>query len=276
MRRLCLAGSKSFVIVALLVSQAAVLAQTAPTLSSPSSPSASLETSTRAVAQDLANGLDVLTDTQGVDFGPYLQNVQARIRQNWYSLIPSDAVMKKGKLTIELAIRKDGKLADMKLVGSSGDVSMDRAAWGGIIASKPFATLPEAFHGPSLTLRLRFYYNPGEQDARIAHAILIQSFANPPQYPKAASSAHVDGVVSLEAKVSPNGNVGEVKVLEGDSTLASVSVEAVKKWRFHPAQSNGMPIEDVVRVKVEFHLDGERVRAEVVLPGAPPSANVAP
>ena len=48
----------------------------------------------------------------------------------------------------------------MKLVAPSGDVAMDRAAWGGITSSVPFGPLPTEFHGPYLALRFRFYYNP--------------------------------------------------------------------------------------------------------------------
>jgi hypothetical protein len=52
----------------------------------------------------------------------------------------------------------------MKIVGPSGDIPLDRAAWGGITASDPFAPLPNAFHGPYLALRFHFYYNPGKGD----------------------------------------------------------------------------------------------------------------
>ena len=74
--------------------------------------------------------LDILSDTQGVDFGPYLQRILQNVRENWYHLIPESAEMKKGKLAIEFAITKDGKVADMRLVASSGDVALDRPAWG--------------------------------------------------------------------------------------------------------------------------------------------------
>ena len=29
--------------------------------------------------------LDILSDTQGVDFGPYLQRIVQDVRQNWYT-----------------------------------------------------------------------------------------------------------------------------------------------------------------------------------------------
>jgi TonB family protein len=104
--------------------------------------------------------LDILSDTQGVDFGPYLQRILQDVRQNWYLLIPPSAEMKKGKLAIEFAITKDGQVAGMKLIASSGDTALDRAAWGGITASDPFPPLPTEFGGQYLALRFRFYYNP--------------------------------------------------------------------------------------------------------------------
>jgi TonB family protein len=108
--------------------------------------------------------LDILSDTQGVDFGPYLQRILQDVRENWYHLIPESAEMKKGKLAIEFAITKDGKVADMRLIASSGDAALDRPAWGSITASNPFPPLPSDFTGPYLALRFRFYYNPDKAD----------------------------------------------------------------------------------------------------------------
>jgi TonB family protein len=108
--------------------------------------------------------LDILSDTQGVDFGPYLQRILQDVRENWYHLIPESAEMKKGKLAIEFAITKDGQVADMRLVASSGDAALDRPAWGAITGSNPFPPLPSDFTGPYLALRFRFYYNPDKAD----------------------------------------------------------------------------------------------------------------
>jgi TonB family protein len=104
--------------------------------------------------------LDILSDTQGVNFGPYLKGLLENVRKNWYRLIPESAATKKGKLAIGFAITKDGKLADMRLVATSGDTQLDRAAWGGITACDPFKPLPDKFTGAYLALRMRFYYNP--------------------------------------------------------------------------------------------------------------------
>jgi TonB family protein len=113
--------------------------------------------------------VDILSDTLGVDFGPYLERVLHDVRINWYNLIPEVArppLMKKGKVGIEFAISKNGSVMGMKLYGPSGDVSLDRAAWGGITASNPFPPLPGEFKGEYLALRFRFYYNPDKNDLR--------------------------------------------------------------------------------------------------------------
>ncbi len=108
--------------------------------------------------------VEILTDTQGVDFGPYLSDALAKIREAWYSRIPRDAETKKGKLAIEFAIQKVGQIADVKLVTSSGDASLDQAAWDAITASTPLPALPAEFTGSYLALRFRFYYNPDKDD----------------------------------------------------------------------------------------------------------------
>ena len=113
--------------------------------------------------------LDVLSDTMGVDFGPYLSRVLHDVRENWYNLIPEIArapLMKRGKVSIEFAILKDGRVAGMRLAAGSGDVSLDRAAWGGVTGSNPFPPLPSEFSGQYLALRFHFYYNPERAELR--------------------------------------------------------------------------------------------------------------
>jgi len=107
--------------------------------------------------------VDILSDTLGVDFGPYLSRVLEEVRRNWYNLIPEEArshLFKQGKLQIQFVIDKNGAVEGMRLTTPSGDVALDRAAWGGITASNPFPPLPKEFSGPYLALRFRFYYNP--------------------------------------------------------------------------------------------------------------------
>ena len=115
----------------------------------------------------IASDVDVVSDTMGVDFGPYLSRVLHDVRLNWYNLIPEVArepLMKKGKVSVEFAILKDGHVAGMRLVSTSGDVSLDRAAIGGITGSNPFPPLPGEFRGEYLALRFHFFYNPDKNE----------------------------------------------------------------------------------------------------------------
>src|SRR3954471_10756836 len=55
--------------------------------------------------------LDILSDTMGVDFGPYLQRVIQAVRINWYAIIPEEAqspLRKQGRVAIEFVITKNG------------------------------------------------------------------------------------------------------------------------------------------------------------------------
>jgi len=281
--------SKMFAILIAMLSGALLAAQETKPLPAPASPGQAIQDSAQASVHDRprTGNVEILSDTKGVIFGPYLQEVVSRVRRNWHDLIPADEVTKKGKLAIEFAIQKDGRITAMKLADSSGDVSLDRAAWGGITASNPLPALPGAFTGPYLTLRFHFYYNPSASDLAgdkaspaiadsVVHAVLMQKTADShrPKYPKKARSAKIEGTVRLEGAVDVKGKVGDIKVLEGDPTLAEASIGAIREWRFHPAQISGKPVEERVRIKVEFYLEGQQVRAEVVWPEAAPSQNL--
>jgi hypothetical protein len=47
----------------------------------------------------------------------------------------------------------------MVLEHPSGDIGLDRAAWGGITGASPYPPLPAEFTGPYLELRFGFFYN---------------------------------------------------------------------------------------------------------------------
>jgi TonB family protein len=116
---------------------------------------------------DNRGGLEILSDTMGVDFGPYMKRLRYSVQTHWDPLIPESAmppVMKKGVVVVEFAITKDGKVLGMKLISGSGDVALDRAAWGAITDAIPLPNLPTEFAGDYLQIRARFYYNPDKND----------------------------------------------------------------------------------------------------------------
>ena len=140
---------RSWLAVLILGSSFLAIAQTTPT------PDTKAQT-------DPKPGAEILSDTRGVDFGPYLQATIAIIKRNWSTVIPKAALppeLKRGHVAIEFAIMKSGKLAGIRLKTSSGDTSLDRAALASVTASNPFAPLPENFDGRYLALRFHYYYN---------------------------------------------------------------------------------------------------------------------
>ena len=74
-------------------------------------------------------------------------------------------------------------------------------------------------------------------------------------YTEDARQRGLVGEVVLEIVVRRDGTVGNVKVLQGlGSGLNDRAIQAVRQWRFSPAQRLGTPVDVVVEVGVEFRL----------------------
>jgi len=102
----------------------------------------------------------ILSDTRGVDFGPYLSRIVYIVRRNWYSVIPESARLgERGRVAVVFEILKDGSVPQLRLVASSGADPLDRAALAGLRTSIPFPPLPEEFTGNHLVLQFIFLYN---------------------------------------------------------------------------------------------------------------------
>lgn len=152
------------ILISLLAAVSVVRAQTSevkpPDVGSSAESRPSVESDSRTCAAP--DQAEILTDTMGVDFDPYLATLTKTVRTNWYSFMPPSVyppILKQGRVSIEFFVQKDGKVKGTVLHASSGDVALDRAAWASITASSPFASLPEAFTGQRLGLRFFFYYN---------------------------------------------------------------------------------------------------------------------
>ncbi len=106
-------------------------------------------------------GIEVLSDTQGVDFNNWLQRWHYITQMTWDPLIPDEVnppILKQGVVAVHFKVLPNGQVIDMQLDGRSGDTGLDRAAWGAITGSS-YPALPREFHGPYLELRAYFLYN---------------------------------------------------------------------------------------------------------------------
>jgi TonB family protein len=110
----------------------------------------------------LGAGPEILSDTQGVNFQPYLARIMREIYEQWIPLIPEEAqppLNKQGVTQIRFTINPDGTIAAMHLDGSTHDDALNRAAWGSITGVGQFPPLPKEFHGPNLELRIHYLVN---------------------------------------------------------------------------------------------------------------------
>ncbi len=75
-----------------------------------------------------------------------------------------------------------------------------------------------------------------------------------PVYPAIARSAHLEGVVIIEATIDEHGNVVRTDVLRSISLLDAAAVDAVRQWKFRPTLLNGIAVPIVMTVTVNFTL----------------------
>jgi protein TonB len=85
----------------------------------------------------------------------------------------------------------------------------------------------------------------------VKQARLIKSV--PPIYPSTARAEHIFGAVKIDALIDTNGNVSTLKILSGPGLLHQAALEAVKQWKYEPAQLDGKPTPVHLTVTVQFH-----------------------
>ena len=76
----------------------------------------------------------------------------------------------------------------------------------------------------------------------------------PPVYPRIAIQARVQGVVIVEADISPEGKVIDARILRSIRLLDEAALDAVRQWEYTPTLLNGIPRAVVMVVTVNFFL----------------------
>jgi TonB family protein len=109
-----------------------------------------------------AAGIQMLTDTEGIDFNDYLRRVYYIVKRNWEAVMPASVSLgDQGVVSLQFKITRDGIVpdGDPAQVFSSGKEPLDRAAYSSIRASSPFPPLPNGFKADHIELRFTYYYN---------------------------------------------------------------------------------------------------------------------
>jgi TonB family protein len=76
-----------------------------------------------------------------------------------------------------------------------------------------------------------------------------------PEYPRRAIEQHIQGIVAVDAWIGLDGVPRIGKVVERASAeLEQSSVNAIKEWRYEPANCNGKPVEIETILQVKYTL----------------------
>jgi protein TonB len=78
-----------------------------------------------------------------------------------------------------------------------------------------------------------------------------------PTYTGEAMRAKIQGMVTMEAVVMPDGSVGQVKItrsLDDRFGLDQEAINTVRKWRFKPGMRLGVPVPVLVEIEMQFTL----------------------
>jgi TonB family protein len=111
---------------------------------------------------------------------------------------------------------------------------------GGTFAPSPPPTPPPAIATGAIT----------RIGGDVAQANLISSVQ--PVYPEIAKAARVQGVVLLNAQISKEGVVEDLRVISGHALLNDAAIQAVRQWRYRPQMLSGQPIPVVTTITVNF------------------------
>lgn len=79
---------------------------------------------------------------------------------------------------------------------------------------------------------------------------------SPPEYPRRALEAGIEGTVLVRVTISAEGSIIAILVHQssGNASLDAAALKAVRSWSFMPAQRNGRAIPSIVQLPVRFKL----------------------
>jgi periplasmic protein TonB len=82
----------------------------------------------------------------------------------------------------------------------------------------------------------------------------LQALVHPvePNYPLLARQMKVQGAVILDALISRDGSIQDLRIVSGPTILASAAMEAVRQWRFKPYYQEGEAVETQAHITVNF------------------------
>lgn len=79
----------------------------------------------------------------------------------------------------------------------------------------------------------------------------------PPTYPRRAKQARIEGWVTMEVLIRPDGTVSGAKVMESDPPrlFDDAAMTAMERWKFRPKMVDGNPVAQRAKQTIEFKLN---------------------
>ena len=95
---------------------------------------------------------------------------------------------------------------------------------------------------------------PPQQRVRVGGNVIAANLISQvkPVYPPLAKQARIQGVVVLEAEISKEGTIDNLKVITGHPLLIQAAIDAVRQWRYKPTMLNNEPVPVVTTITVNF------------------------
>lgn len=90
------------------------------------------------------------TQTDKVDFGPYMRSLQRSLRKNW---IMPETSKDDIRVVLRFRINKDGSHENCEIYKSSGNKEFDESALRAFKLSAPFKPLPEDYDGEFINVQ---------------------------------------------------------------------------------------------------------------------------
>lgn len=109
----------------------------------------------------------------------------------------------------------------------------------------------------SVMVSLSAFGQNTKPNVRISCPLLLQSHPLKivrPTYPELARQTLVEGRVSLDCLIGPDGSVQRIDVKKGHPLLIRAAMEAVSQWKFEPLRLNGKAVEMETTVNIDFQL----------------------
>ncbi len=75
-----------------------------------------------------------------------------------------------------------------------------------------------------------------------------------PVYPKEAKQKHIEGTVTLRARIAKAGDLQDITVLKGNPIFVPEAVRVAKQWRYTPCIIDSEAVEIVTTLEINFNL----------------------